>query len=408
MYRFHPSVRFDAAYPTQGEIREQIVDLWKRYGLPGRTQFDTKVTSVKQNKQGKWIINDDEEKYGTFDGVLATVGVCGDPKAPTLPDQSKFNGDVRHSSELDGENVEGKKVLIVGGGASAIEALEFAAKSNAREIDVLSRSDKWVIPRNVFVQSLLAMNIFGQETALSWIPEWLLHKFFYRDMQDIAPSTGLYTETPMCNSELFDLIREGKARWLRGDIVSVEDNGILFNHRSPGVPKGGPGHESVVDGDIIIMATGFKRPSLSFLPHEVFESPYGPPNWYLQVFPPKYTSICANNCTYVDAIGTVGNMHIGIYTRFLLMFLTDPLSQPTEGRMKTWIDFTRFMKRFSPTGAFDFFTYSELIYWFLFVILVNPFRWKWAPFVLFGIGRSLPMEVVKQEASFRKTLRHQR
>lgn len=408
MYRFHPSVRYDSAYPTQQEIRDQIVDVWKRYGLPNRTVFNTKVTSVKQNKNGKWIINDNESEYGQFDGILATVGVCGDPKAPTLPDQGRFKGNVYHSSELDGKNVKGKKVLIVGGGASAIEALEFASKSGAREIDVLSRSDKWVIPRNILVQSLLAMNIFGQETSLSWIPEWLLHKLFYRDMQDIAPSSGLFTQTPMANSELFDQIREGQARWLRGDIVSVEENGILFNHRSSGVPKGGPGHESVVTGDLIIMATGFKRPSLSFLPHEVFQEPYGPPSWYLQVFPPKYASICANNSTYVDAIGTVGNMHIGIYTRFLLMFLSDPLTQPTEGRMKTWIDWTRLMKRLAPTNAFDFFTYSELIYWFVFVILVNPFRWKWAPFVLFGVGRALPMEVVKQEEAFRKTLRKQR
>ncbi|EYE97229.1 flavin-containing monooxygenase [Aspergillus ruber CBS 135680] len=408
MYRFHPSVRYDTAYPTQQEIRDQIVGVWKRYGLQKRTVFDTKVTSVKQGKDGKWIINDNEKEYGRFDGILATVGVCGDPKMPTLPDQSKFKGGLYHSSDLDGKHVKGKKVLVVGGGASAIEALEFAAKSGAREIDVLSRSDKWVIPRNFFVQSLLAMNIFGQETTLSWVPEWLLHKLFYRDMQDIAPSGGLFTQTPMANSELFDLIRDGHARWIRGDIVQVQEDGILFNHRTQGVPKGGPGRESVVTGDVIILATGFKRPSLSFLPDEVFEEPYGPPSWYLQVFPPKYTSICANNSTYVDAIGTVGNMHIGIYTRFLLMFLVDPLSQPTEGRMKTWIDWTRLMKRFSPTGAFDFFTYSELIYWFLFVILVNPFRWKWAPFVLFGVGRALPMEVVKREEALRKTLRKQR
>ncbi len=31
------------------------------------------------------------------------------------------------------------------------------------------------------------------------------------------------------------------------------------------------------------MATGYQRPSLSFLPPEVFEEPYQPPNWYLQV-----------------------------------------------------------------------------------------------------------------------------
>ncbi|KAJ6157952.1 hypothetical protein N7470_005544 [Penicillium chermesinum] len=404
MYRFHPSVHYDSAYPSQQQIKEQVLALWKRYDLEDRTVFDTPVTSVKKTKDGKWIINDDEGQYGRFDGILAAVGVCGDPKMPTLPDQERFKGQIYHSSNLDGKDAKGKKVLIVGGGASAIEALEFAVKSGAAEIDVLARSEKWVIPRNILVQSLLAFNIFGQETPLSWIPEWLLRKFFYRDLQDISPAgDGIFTETPMANSDLFHQIRKGKAHWLRGDIVSVEEEGILFNHRDQGVPKGGPGREGLVKGDIIVMATGFKRPSLTFLPDEVFEEPYGPPNWYLQ-----YPDICANNSTYVDAIGTVGNMHIGIYTRFLIMFLSDPLTRPTEDRMKTWIDFTRFMKRFSPTKAFNFFTYAELIYWYVFCLAVNPFRWKWALFVFFGIGRSIPLAFVEQEAKFRQQLRKER
>lgn len=184
MYRFHPSVSYDTAYPTQEEVRDQIIDVWKRYKLEDRTVFDTPVQSVKQTRTGKWIINNDEDQWGRFDGVIASVGVCGDPKMPTLPDQKAFGGALYHSSELDGKDVKDKKVLIIGGGASAIEALEFAVKSGASEIDVLSRSDKWIIPRNVWVQSLLAMNILGQETFLSWIPESLLHKFFYRDLQD--------------------------------------------------------------------------------------------------------------------------------------------------------------------------------------------------------------------------------
>ena len=139
-----------------------------------------------------------------------------------------------------------------------------------------------------------------------------------------------------------------------------------------------------------------------FLPEVHFEEPYAPPNWYLQVFPPNDPSICANNCTFVNAIGTVGNYHVGIYTRFLIMFLVDPLTTPQQGLMKFWVDFTRWMKSNAPGGAFDFFTYGELIYWFLFVILVNPFRWKWAFFVLFGIGTSLPMAVVEREAKFRQ------
>ena len=65
---------------------------------------------------------------------------------------------------------------------------------------------------------------------------------------------------------------------------------------------------------------------------------------------------------------------------------------------------TKFIKRRAPTGAFDFFTYSELIYWFVFCIAVNPFRWKWAFFVLLGIGSALPLKVVRKEDSIRNGL----
>ena len=241
---------------------------------------------------------------------------------------------------------------------------------------------------------------------LSWIPEDLLRLFFYRDLSDIAPpkqsDKGLFTETPMVNSRVLDLVRSGKATWLRGDIHEFAEDGIVFNLRAQGVPRGGPGHVHTVKGDICIVATGYKRPSLSFLPPQHFEEPYGPPNWYLQVFPPTDPTICANNCTWINAIGTVGNYHIGIYTRFLLMFLVDPLAKPQEHLMKFWIDLTRWIKRSAPTGAFEFFTYAELLYWFAFVIAVNPFRWKWALFVLFGVGGQLPLAVVEEEDRYRE------
>lgn len=284
MYRFHPSVKWSAGYPDRQQIVSQITQLWKRYGLQERTMFNTRVTSVTQDNQGRWIINNPSN--GRFDGVMAAVGSCGDPKMPHMPGQEKFKGEVYHSSRLDGKTAQGKKVLIVGGGASAVEALEFVVHTGAKSTSVLARSEKWIIPRNAFVDTLLAFNIFGQETIFSWIPETILRVFFYRDLDDLAPqSEGLFTETPMVNSDIFHQIRAGKAEWLRGDIVGFEENGIRFNHRAKGVPKGGPGREGVVEGDMVIMATGYQRPSLAFLPAELFKEPYQPPNWYLQVFP---------------------------------------------------------------------------------------------------------------------------
>ena len=400
----------------------QIKELWKTYGLQEKTSFETRVEKVYQEPNGRWIVND--ASYGRFDGVIPAIGTCGDPKMPHVEGQDKFKGEIHHSSQLDQTSAEGKHVVIVGGGASAVEGLEFVIHTHAKSTSVLARSEKWIIPRNALVNMVLSFNVFGQETMFSWIPEGILRRFFYRDLSDLAPppgSHGLFEETPMVNSDVFAQIRDGNAEWLRGDIIRFTENGILFNHRAQGVPKGGPGKQKEVPADLVIMATGFHRPSLGFLPEDTMSPPYEPPAWYLQVFPPEHVSICANNCTYANAIGTVGNWHIGIYTRLLLVFLVDPLARPNEYWAKKWIDMTRWMKARSPLGAFDFFTYSELVYWFVFCVAINPFRWKCkyldssqelsgtdvvigALFVFFGIGSALPLRVVKQEDRLRNGL----
>ncbi len=86
------------------------------------------------------------------------------------------------------------------------------------------------------------------------------------------------------------------------------------------------------------------------------------------------------------------------------MFLLDPLTRPRPFWMQRWIDMTRFLKSHSPTPAFDFFTYLELVWWFVFCIAINPFRWKWALFVFFGVGDVLPRTVVSGEDRIRSGL----
>ncbi|KAL7627264.1 hypothetical protein AAE478_001453 [Parahypoxylon ruwenzoriense] len=400
MYRFHPSVKWDRGYPDRQQIISQVKQVWERYGLDTRTKFNTKVDKVYQDEKGRWIINNPSN--GTFGGVIAAVGTCGDPMMPHMEGLDKFKKPIYHSSQLTGVDATNKRMIVIGGGASAVEALEYAAQEGASKIYILSRSDKWIIPRNWFIDVLLSLNIWGQETTLSVIPETLLKKFFYRDLQDLVPTEkGIFMDTPMVNSDVLDKLRSGKAEWIRCDIENFTETGVLVNKRDKGVPIGGPGRHMNIEGDLVVMATGYKRPSLDFLPSDSFNEPYGPPNWYLQTFPPQHPSISAINCTYLSAIGTVGNWHIGIYTRLLLMFLVDPLTRPSPFWMERWIDMTKLLKATSPTGAFDFFTYLELIWWFVFCVLVNPFRWKWAFFVFFGLGFALPKQVVSAEDRIR-------
>ncbi|KAH0605249.1 uncharacterized protein H6S33_005231 [Morchella sextelata] len=396
MYRFHPSITFHSAYPQRSEILEQIEALWRRYGLKEKTVLGTKVEKVERTETGKWRVNGRVE--WEFDGVVAAVGTCGEPMVPGVEGKERFQGRIVHSSKLEGVGIEGRKVVVLGGGASAVEALECALERGAESVSLLARSDKWIIPRNPLIDILLSLNPFGSELYLSYIPEFLLRHLFYRSLSSLAPpphTTGLWESTPMVNSHLLSHIRSGRARWLRADILSIEEHGVRYNQRSQGVPKGGPGVEKFADADIIVFATGFKRPSLSFLPEDCFEEGYEPPSWYLQTFPPGAVDVCACNCTYVNAIGTVGHFHIGVYTRLLLMFLNDPLTRPPAEAMRFWVRWTRWLKTRSPTGAFDFFTYGELCWWFLECVVVNPFRWKWAFFVF--TGRGMPMGIVKRE-----------
>lgn len=94
-----------------------------------------------------------------------------------LPGSKKFKGLVVHSSKLDDVEMTGKKVVVIGSGASAVEAAELAINKSAEKATILARHDKWFIPRNFFVDCLLACQPLGRQTPLSFIPEFFIRKF---------------------------------------------------------------------------------------------------------------------------------------------------------------------------------------------------------------------------------------
>lgn len=78
MYRFFPSVQWTSGYPDRQQILSQLRQLWKQYGLQSKTKFNVKINKVYQDDKGRWILNDPSN--GSFDGLIAAVGTCGEPK----------------------------------------------------------------------------------------------------------------------------------------------------------------------------------------------------------------------------------------------------------------------------------------------------------------------------------------
>lgn len=394
MYRFHPSVRYTKGYPHRDEILDNIKGIWKRYDLERRTRFKTKVkyvtrhvdsTKPEDGGHAKWIINGNQGEV--FDGLIVGTGTCGKPKRLELPNQEKFLGKIVHSSQLDGVDLKDKKVLIVGAGASGIEALELAVEKGADKPTILARSDKWIIPRLTVVDALLALQPFGRQTPLSFIPEFMLRKFHYGSLEKkMAPdqSCPFYSATPIVNSSALDHIRKGKADYIRGDVLELQAHSVKFNKRQRGSKPGDDGHKTNLAADIIVVATGFDLPSLDFLPKDLFPEDYQRPNLYLQNFSVVDQSVLCTNAAFSHAIGTIGNVHIGIYARILAVFLMDKTTRPHPRDARLWVDFIRFIKARAPGGGLDFFTYMELTLWLISFVFLRFERWKYFFFVLLG------------------------
>lgn len=86
MYCFHPSVRICKGNPDRQGILQEFTQLLKKYDLDERTTFVVGVEKIwRDEKSGKWILQD--PSYGTFDGIIAAVDTCGDPKVPHISGQ---------------------------------------------------------------------------------------------------------------------------------------------------------------------------------------------------------------------------------------------------------------------------------------------------------------------------------
>jgi len=304
-----------------------------------------------------------------------------------------FKGKVLHSSELDQlqpNDLDGQTVAVIGSGASGVEAVETALAKGAKNTFMFARDDKWIIPRNILVDTFLAAQPFGRQMPLSFLWERFVAWWNYQGVADLVPvKTPIFGGTPVVNDVFLPHVRAGKCRYIRGDTRRLTESGVIVNVRRRGTDPGDPGEETEFEADLVILATGYERPDLTFLEEaNLFPEGYERPNLYLQNFSTEDWSILLTNTAYLNAIGTVGHVHIGMYTRILLAFLLDKDTRPLPKDMKLWVDVLGFIKRGATGGALGFFTYMELTIWLLVFHVFRLDRIRWVFFIMQGWGVS--------------------
>ena len=193
-FSFEPNPNWSHFYSRQPEIGEYLNRVTDKYDIRRHIQFNTTVTHMRWLEDRQvWQVktqSNGEEKVHFARFVIAGQGPLSNASYPTdIPGLDKFGGQMCHTAEWNKSiNFAGKRVAVVGTGASAIQAVPEIQKQNLKQLVVFQRTPAWVIPRADRVvpewekQLYIRFPIFQKlvRAFVYWIRESTVLSFTYR------------------------------------------------------------------------------------------------------------------------------------------------------------------------------------------------------------------------------------
>lgn len=136
-----------AAQPETERYLNHVVD---RFGLRDDIQLRTRVESVVfAEDANRWTLRTSDGATTTARFVIAATGLLSAPFFPDIPGRHDFKGGSYHTGLWPEEKVdlEGKRVAMIGTGASAVQLLP-AIAAEVASITVYQRTPNWAAPLN--------------------------------------------------------------------------------------------------------------------------------------------------------------------------------------------------------------------------------------------------------------------
>lgn len=280
-YNFKPWQKSSVLATAEG-IKGYLGEVIESYNLKDKIHFGHQVLSANFNSNSrKWtveILNDQQEKqvwHANF--VVGCTGYYNYDHGyqPKFPQQENFKGQFIHPQHWpEGLDYKGKKVVIIGSGATAITLVPAMVKTGAGHVTMLQRSPTYiasipsvdviydkmrkVLPEDVAYKLTRARNIGMQRGiyALAKKQPKLVRKLLLKaieiqlqgkvDMKHFTPQYDPWDQR-LCvvpDGDLFKILREGKASVATDIIDHFTETGIQL--------KSG----EHLDADIIVSATG--------------------------------------------------------------------------------------------------------------------------------------------------------
>jgi cation diffusion facilitator CzcD-associated flavoprotein CzcO len=151
-FSFELNPAWSRLFSPQPEIYDYLRRVADKYHLRRHITFGVEVTGARWDPDAaRWTLRTRSATGGQVEYrarfLVAGVGALHIPNIPALPGIERFAGTVFHSAQWDHDyDLTGKKVAVVGTGASAIQFVPEIA-SRVERLILFQRSAPWVLPK---------------------------------------------------------------------------------------------------------------------------------------------------------------------------------------------------------------------------------------------------------------------
>jgi cation diffusion facilitator CzcD-associated flavoprotein CzcO len=146
-FSFAPNPGWSHSFSRQPEIWRYVEDVTDQHGLREHLVFGAEVIRADWDAGlARWRLRTNRGEI-TADVLICASGPLSEPSLPDVPGLAGFSGEIFHSARWNHSySLEGKRVAVVGTGASAIQIVP-KIQPEVKRLVLFQRTPAWIVPR---------------------------------------------------------------------------------------------------------------------------------------------------------------------------------------------------------------------------------------------------------------------
>ena len=191
-YSFEPSHDWSEFFSQRDELFAYFERTAAAHGVTPNIRFETEVLGARwDDAASRWRVRlrtkDGREETLEASAIVSAVGQLNRPRIPEIRGRERFKGPSFHSAEWDtAQDLAGKRVAVIGTGASAFQLVPEVAKQAAK-LTVFQRSAPWMFPNPLYHARVSD----GKKWLLRHLPayeRWYRFLLFWPGSDGLLPS----------------------------------------------------------------------------------------------------------------------------------------------------------------------------------------------------------------------------